>query len=79
LQVRPLHVLTTRFSGGLSKLSVRNLKQEFRSAENALINQIKQQLTGDQQQKLDAIIAANGGRGSLPGLRLGPRGRGTRQ
>jgi Spy/CpxP family protein refolding chaperone len=46
------------------------------------ISELKKLLTGDQQQKLDTLLAANGGRGfPLPGLGgpgFGPRGRGTR-
>jgi Spy/CpxP family protein refolding chaperone len=54
-----------------------NLKAE----QDSFISQVKQQLTGEQQQKLDTFLAANGGR-LLPGLggpgRGGPRGRGER-
>jgi Spy/CpxP family protein refolding chaperone len=57
--------------------SENNLKAE----RAVIINQIKQQLTGEQQQKLDAILTMRGGQG-LPFLGLGgpgPRGRGSRQ
>jgi len=37
--------------------------------QTAFLNQVKGQLTGDQQQKLDTLLSANGGRGfPLPGL-----------
>jgi Spy/CpxP family protein refolding chaperone len=42
------------------------------------ISELKQLLTGDQQQKLDTILAANGGRG-LPIPGLGPGGPGFRR
>ena len=69
---------------GNAAIALRAAQNAQKTAETALINQIKQQLTGDQQQKLDAIIAANGGRGLIPGLRLdpggpGPQGRGARK
>jgi len=47
------------------------------------ISELKKLLTGDQQQKLDTLLAANGGRGlPIPGLGgpgFGPRGHGGRQ
>jgi Spy/CpxP family protein refolding chaperone len=47
------------------------------------ISELKKLLTGEQQQKLDTLLAANGGRGlSIPGLGgpgFGPLGRGGRQ
>ena len=45
----------------------------MKAEHDALIAQVKQQLTGEQQQKLDALLAVNGGRGWFPGLR-GPGG-----
>ena len=70
---------------GNAAIALRAAEDKLKAQETAIINQIKQQLTGEQQQKLDAILTANGGRG-LPfrglGLRPngpGPRGRGSRQ
>ena len=69
---------------GNAAIALRASEDKLKAQQTAIINQIKQQLTGDQQQKLDAILAANGGRG-LPFRGLlgpggpGPRGRGSRK
>jgi len=61
---------------GNAALTLRASENARKAAETALLNQIKQQLTADQQQKLDTLIAA-GGRGlSFLGLRFGPAGSG---
>jgi Spy/CpxP family protein refolding chaperone len=54
---------------GNAALALRASEKRLEGQRTALINQIKQQLTGEQQQKLDTLLAANGGRGlRLPGL-----------
>ena len=64
---------------GNAAIALRASEAKIKAEQDALINQIKQQLTGDQQQKLETLIAAGGERG-LPFLGLGgfggPRGRG---
>jgi len=66
---------------GNAELALRTAENNLKAERTAIINQIKQQLTGEQQQKLDAILAMRGGRG-LPFLGLsgpGPRGHGSKQ
>ena len=65
---------------GNAAIALRASEAKIKAEEDYLIGQIKQQLTGEQQQKLDTLIAANGGRGLLPGLGggPGPGGRGGR-
>ena len=78
--------LDTLLSAALpSAVDVGNAAIALHASENKLqvekalfISQIKQQLTGEQQQKLDTLLAANGGRGlPIPGLGE-PSGRGRR-
>jgi len=46
---------------------------KIKAEADSLLSQIKQQLTSDQQEKLDTLLAANGGRGlPIPGLGIGP-------
>ena len=60
---------------GNAAIALRASENKLKAERTSLLNQIKQQLTGDQQQKLDAILAANGGRGlRLPGLGFGRGG-----
>ena len=69
---------------GNAAIALHVSEAKIKAEQDYLISQIKQQLTGDQQQKLDTLVAANGGRGLLPGLGgpgVGgpqPRGRGFR-
>ena len=58
---------------GNAAIALHAAEAKLQAERTALINQIKQQLTGEQQQKLETILAANGGRG-LPLLGLGGRG-----
>jgi Spy/CpxP family protein refolding chaperone len=52
---------------GNAAIALRATENRLQAERTALINQIKQQLTGEQQQKLDALVAS--GRGlPLPGL-----------
>jgi Spy/CpxP family protein refolding chaperone len=64
---------------GNAAISLHASEAKTKAEDAYLISQIKLQLTGDQQQKLDTLIAANGGRG-LPfpgfGFRGGPGGPG---
>lgn len=61
---------------GNAALALHSSENARKAADTALLNQIKQQLTADQQQKLDTIIAA-GGRGlGFLGLGFGPGGPG---
>ena len=61
---------------GNAALALHASENARKTAETALLNQVKQQLTADQQQKLDTIIAA-GGRGlGFLGLGFGPGGPG---
>ena len=63
---------------GNAAIALHTSEAKITAEQNYLISQIKQQLTGDQQQKLDTLLAANGGRGlPLPGLGFGG-GRGPR-
>ena len=73
---------------GSAAIALHASEAKITAEQNYFISQIKQQLTGDQQQKLDTLLAANGGRGLLPGLGgpgpggFGgpqPRGRGSRE
>ena len=73
---------------GNAAIALHASEAKITAEQNYFISQIKQQLTGDQQQKLDTLLAANGGRGLLPGLGgpgpggFGgpqPRGRGSRE
>jgi Spy/CpxP family protein refolding chaperone len=63
---------------GNAAIALRAAEAKIKAEQDYLVSQIKQQLTGEQQQKLDALLA-NGGRGLLPGL-LGSlkEGRGLR-
>ena len=64
---------------GNAAIALHAAEGKIQAERTALINQIKQQLTGEQQQKLDALVSS--GRGLfLPGLLdgPGPRGRGRR-
>lgn len=63
---------------GNAAIALHAAEAKIKAEQDYFISQIKQQLTGDQQQKLDTLIAANGGRGlPLPGLG-GPGGLGLR-
>lgn len=53
---------------GNAAIALHASEAKIKAEQDYLIGQIKQQLTGEQQQKLDTLIAANGGRGLLPGL-----------
>ena len=53
---------------GNAAIALHASEAKVKAEHDALIQQVKQQLTGEQQQKLDALLAANGGRGWLPGL-----------
>src|SRR5437667_11030340 len=54
---------------GNAAIALHASEAKITAEQDYFISQIKQQLTGDQQQKLDALIAANGARGlPLPGL-----------
>jgi Spy/CpxP family protein refolding chaperone len=63
---------------GNAAIALRAAEAKIKAEQDYLVGQIKQQLTGEQQQKLDALLAT-GGRGLLPGL-LGSlkEGRGAR-
>ena len=64
---------------GNAAIALHASESKLQAERISFINQIKQQLTGDQQQKLDALLAANGGRSvPLSGLGPGPGGRGPR-
>jgi hypothetical protein len=58
---------------GNAAIALHASEAKMKAEHDALIAQVKQQLTGEQQQKLDALLAVNGGRGWFPGLR-GPGG-----
>jgi Spy/CpxP family protein refolding chaperone len=70
---------------GNAAIALRGAQNRLEAQRTAFIGQVKQQLTGEQQQKLDMMLAENGGRG-LPLLGFegrggfggpgGPRGRG---
>jgi Spy/CpxP family protein refolding chaperone len=65
---------------GNAAISLQASEAKIKAEDAYLISQIKQQLTGDQQQKLDTLIAANGGTLRIPGFgggRGGPGGGGT--
>ena len=64
---------------GNAAIALHAAEAKLQTERDALIGQIKQQLTGEQQQKLDALIASGAGL-PLPGLGGGPglRGRGGR-
>ena len=64
---------------GNAAISAHTSEAKIKAEDIYLISQIKQQLTGDQQQKLDTLIAANGGGLPIPGFgggRGGPAGPG---
>jgi hypothetical protein len=63
---------------GNAAISLHAAEAKLKADETALVNLVKQQLTGDQLQKLDTIQAAGGGRG-LNLLELGGPGRGGRR
>jgi hypothetical protein len=56
---------------GNAAIALHVSESKIKTQHDYLISQIKQQLTGDQQQKLDTLVSVNGGRGLIPGL-LGP-------
>lgn len=56
---------------GNAAITLHNAEAKLQADETALTNQIKQQLTPDQLQKLDTIEAAGGGKGSRSLLDLG--------
>jgi Spy/CpxP family protein refolding chaperone len=56
---------------GNAAIALHASEAKIKAARDSLISQIKQQLTADQQQKLDTLLAANGGRGLFPGLGSG--------
>jgi hypothetical protein len=62
---------------GNAAISLHTAEAKLKADETALLNQVKQQLTGEQLQKLDTIQTAGGGRG-LNLLELGRSGRGGR-
>jgi Spy/CpxP family protein refolding chaperone len=57
---------------GNAAIALHASEARIKAEHDSLLSQIKQQLTADQQQKLDTLMAANGGRGVLPGF-FGPR------
>jgi len=67
---------------GNAAIALHAAELKLKAEQDNFISQIKQQLTGEQQQKLDTLLAVNDGR-LLPGLgglgRGGPRGRGERR
>ena len=56
---------------GNAAIAWHSAEAQLEAERTSFINQVKQQLTGDQQQKLDALLGERGGRG-LPFLGLGP-------
>jgi Spy/CpxP family protein refolding chaperone len=63
---------------GNAAIALHASEAKIKAEQDSFIAQLKQQLTGDQQQKLDTLLAANGGR-LLPGLGgPGGAGRGAR-
>jgi Spy/CpxP family protein refolding chaperone len=44
---------------GNAALALRTSESNLKTAEETLLNQVKTQLTGDQQQKLDGILSTN--------------------
>lgn len=70
---------------GNAALALRTSESNLKTAEDTLLNQVKTQLTGDQQQKLDGILSTNRSR-ALSLLGMGARAggpvrvtRGTRE
>lgn len=60
---------------GNAAIALRASEAKIKAEQDYFISQIKQELTGEQQQKLDALLAS--GRGiPIPGLGPGPGGRG---
>jgi Spy/CpxP family protein refolding chaperone len=59
---------------GNAAIALHNSELKLRAEQDSFAAQIKQQLTGEQQQKLDALLTAGAGRG-LPGFG-GPDGAG---
>jgi Spy/CpxP family protein refolding chaperone len=57
---------------GNAAIALHASQAKIEAERTAFLNQVKQQLTGEQQQKLDTLLAARGGRGLLPGLGGGP-------
>ena len=55
---------------GNAAIAVHASEAKIKTEQDALISQVKQQLTGDQQQKLDTLMAADRGRG-FPFMGLG--------
>src|SRR5690242_5426210 len=54
---------------GNAAIALHASQAKIAAERNAFISQVKAQLTGDQQQKLDTLLAANGGRFlPFPGL-----------
>ncbi|HEY2380340.1 MAG TPA: Spy/CpxP family protein refolding chaperone [Terriglobia bacterium] len=62
---------------GNAAIALHTAEAKQKADETALLNQVKQQLTTEQLQKLDTIQAAGGGRGQSL-LDLGRQGRGPR-
>jgi Spy/CpxP family protein refolding chaperone len=61
---------------GNAAIALHSSEAKVEAERTSFLNQLKQQLTGEQQQKLDTLLAARGGRGLIPGLGGGPgRGR----
>jgi Spy/CpxP family protein refolding chaperone len=67
---------------GNAAIALHASEAKIKAEQDYFISQVKQQLTGEQQQKLDTLLAARGGRGLLPGMGgpgpNGPQGRGRR-
>jgi Spy/CpxP family protein refolding chaperone len=60
---------------GNAALALRASESNLRTAEDSLVAQVKTQLTGDQQQKLDGILSTNRSRAfSLLGMGARPGG-----
>jgi len=60
---------------GNAAIALHTSELKIKTEQDSFISQIKQQLTGEQQAKLDTLLAARGNRGLLPGLGgPGPRG-----
>lgn len=64
---------------GNAAIAVHAAEEQLEAERTSFINQVKQQLTGEQQQKLDSLLSGGRGRGFLfPGLGPGPGFRGER-
>ena len=82
-QVTAIQALDALLNAASNPTDVGNAAIALHAAESKIsgerdyfISELKKLLTGDQQQKLDTLLAANGGRGlPFPGLGgFGPRG-----